>query len=1029
MTRPGPVDLARLRRRPHRTTLYMGIYQPQVALACQINGAISKGAITIPYDNVTEGSPDLVEEGMTMYVGSTPGAMDLGRVRVRSIDGGASEITVAENDHIQWADDAYLKIVRFWEPWAVYPRIVLTDDNIPIFYKDYDIPYTDQNQYFDPVVHLGPHTAAFLEDGVAQIFYSSSGTVDPTDGSTPTGIAWWFEGATTTGSFDSHPGLITYDTPGHYTTHLTVVSNYGKQFTGHRHVMIFDKPGQGDHPPIIGWGFMGLEGSRSAGGYSGRFWLREEADFNKVVPGALVVIFSEDWYGDEKVSIGGNAVGRSNIFFVGYVEDESIEYNSYTSRLEFRVSSLTLIADQKHTFSASLESVGTPTTWYEIADMTVDKAIIHFLRWHTTLLTIADFEMTGDSKHVQYIDFSRGTIFSEVDDLLESTLGADLVADRQGKLWAEINANYTATGSRTPDKYPENMELERCDWIGQIEFDRLVMDRVSFLEHGGVSYSGPATGTFEPHLSGAPGDAPSYEGSVQRRTGLVLEGQDQLNEFTGLMFAALNSKYPRLTVTLAGDYRNIDIAPQEFILLSLDENDTYRRIIWDKKRFLPVSINYQYDARRQFLLQSLILAEETHGPPGETIEIPVDPPYEPYDLPEWELPPLELPPINFPPVISPPPGEGSLVYVCFDHVIARTRNFWDDDPDWETVALASDFPFPDFWGMVLDPANPQGTALVWGGAYIYRTDDLDSANPTWTQVFSNALYPTYDINGIGHVKPWIMGRLWSVAAVRNGGTPGNCPIDSAPCLTHLRAGPSATGWQGFQSGMDVGNIAYPAMIQPATYANGVAYIVGNGYVLYSSIDTGTSWTKRWQRPTGNIGAMIPQPMAHLGNSAGNYIVVAAAGRGAGDPDRMLISSDYGVTWSVYGPTYKGKAYLPIIGSATGYGNLNETYWVHPKTGVGYGMLGPDGSGPFIFAKRTTAWVVLREFVADITPYTLNFSDNGEHHYAMGTASDARILGSEDGGETWLDKEGDFSSAVMDWSAVGSRASICPVWTV
>ena len=123
MSYTTPTQQALLRSRPHRTALNLSIFRPTTALACQVNdGSIARNARTITYNNVTEGSYLSVESGMTLMVGSAPGLDDYGRVRVRSATSGV--ITIAENSYIDWKDDLYLTVLRYWEVWPVYPRII-----------------------------------------------------------------------------------------------------------------------------------------------------------------------------------------------------------------------------------------------------------------------------------------------------------------------------------------------------------------------------------------------------------------------------------------------------------------------------------------------------------------------------------------------------------------------------------------------------------------------------------------------------------------------------------------------------------------------------------------------------------------------------------------------------------------------------------------------------------------------------------------------------------------------------------------
>ena len=134
------------RTRPHRNKLWLSIYEPPTILACRINDvAIEQGAFQLTYDGVTTGAYGDVKYDMMMYVGTTLGGSERGRIRVRTAS--PTVITVAENSHIAWEDDDYLTIVNFYEILARYPRIIHdpADATKTLWYKDYDLVYANQN--------------------------------------------------------------------------------------------------------------------------------------------------------------------------------------------------------------------------------------------------------------------------------------------------------------------------------------------------------------------------------------------------------------------------------------------------------------------------------------------------------------------------------------------------------------------------------------------------------------------------------------------------------------------------------------------------------------------------------------------------------------------------------------------------------------------------------------------------------------------------------------------------------------------
>ena len=253
---------------------------------------------------------------MTLLVGTSSGNDDVGRIRIRSAT--SSQFVVAENS-ISWADNLYLTVLRYWEVWPVYPRIISDPDDSEnvIFYKDYDIAYTDQNSKFGSFVCAGPHRAAYIDEstGKARIYWSSEDT-DPIKG-TLSSYNWAFEGGSPTGSTSANPGYVEYDTPGHYVTRLQVTTSLGVTDTTYRYVSIYHKQGHGSYLPPQKWKLQDISGSRGEGGYTLSIRMYENLDAIK--DGSVVVLFGDDYYGGVKASLGGDSTGNSGIFLVGYV--------------------------------------------------------------------------------------------------------------------------------------------------------------------------------------------------------------------------------------------------------------------------------------------------------------------------------------------------------------------------------------------------------------------------------------------------------------------------------------------------------------------------------------------------------------------------------------------------------------------------------------------------------------------------------------------------------------------------------------
>lgn len=636
--RLSPSNLELLRTRPQSSRLYLSVFSPRIVMQARVNDAgITKGARTITFDTVTAGSHLAIEAGMVLWIGSSSGAKDIGKIRIKSAT--ATTLEVAENSDINWEDDQYLTVYRFWAIDPIYPKLIsdpVNDENV-IFYKDYDVAYTNQNSVLGAFVSMGSHRAAFLEGGSASLWYTASGTA-----ALQTGIAlsydWSFEGGTPSGSALFSPGYILYNTPGHYVTRLIVSGSNGAAESSYRYASIYNPISSGVNLPYLQWQMDSLRGSRDEGGYTASIKLFQPG--TEIEEGSVVVLFSEDYYGDTKVSLGGNGENNSTIFFVGYVMDGSIEYDYEKSTVTFDIGSISSYMKEMDGFSVTVESSAAPATWYQMLDLDIENAIYHYLKWHSTVLKTTDFEYTGDNPKIQFFDADRSSLYDAVDSFLRSAVIGKMVSDRQGKLWAEPDITLSTTGSVS-----SIMNLTYRDWKGSPNIDERTIQDLSYLEMGGIAYSGAYSGTFSALMACAPGGTPAYRGGVERQQGLALNDQNHLNSIVQNLYAHKNYKYRNIDLELAGAYRNLDIAPQEPVNLLVTPEDTVRRLNI-RNDFNISSMDWNYDEEHGILLPSASLNPIVNGDHVEVIVIPATPDEGGYSTPATQVP--RVPAVAFP---------------------------------------------------------------------------------------------------------------------------------------------------------------------------------------------------------------------------------------------------------------------------------------------------------------------------------------------------------------------------------------------
>lgn len=713
-------QLEKLRTRPQRTKLSLFVFTPRPVMKARLNDNISKGAMTIPYGGVFTGSYTSIEKDMTLLVGSKDGAQDYGRIRIRS--GSASSLMVAKNDNIQWVSGSYFTVLRYWDVLPVFPRIIKNPNNETdvIFYKDYDIPHTNQNNILGTFINAGSHRGVFLENGTGTVYYTSTGTLNLANSSMT--YDWAFEGGNPTGSTLADPGNVYYTTPGDYVTRLKITAGNGAVDTTYRYISVKNRIGDGANTPVKKWKASTLSGSRDEGGYSIQFTIYDEIEVSEE---SVIIITSDDWYGGEKISLGGNNENGSSIFFVGYVESGSIKYSWDKSSFEFTASSITSLMKKTTGFSISVESQQAASTWFQLQDMDVRRAIYHYLRWHTTILNTTDVRFRGNDRKIQFFDADRTSLYDAIQNFMTDTLMGSVSSDRQGALYCEVNpVGYdNPTGS-----FSAVMTITKRDWRDEPNIENRPYGAASYIELGGIAYSGANTGTFSAHLSGAPGDTPGWFGSVETDPGgLAITGQEQLNQLSGNLFYDKKFRYPTISMPNAIALRNIDIAPIEAVQVDIQPEDTVlnERI---SNLYYVNGMQFSYDSENEILLSSIDMKSIVSGIPGDTIEIPETPD----DLDDFEFPEFPLPsyPIDTPIyTVTDPANLDNVLWWIYDKGFYYTTNFSDENPTWARMMTNI---LPSYGNPVNFEITASGKVFAHFGRYIFRADSLGSP---WIKVF------------------------------------------------------------------------------------------------------------------------------------------------------------------------------------------------------------------------------------------------------------------------------------------------------
>lgn len=599
--------------------------------------------VQITYDGGS-GTLANVINGMTVLIGSAAGKFDRGIARIRKTPS-ATVFYINETSELNGiANDDYITILDEFLPWQ---RHLVIDGTTALM--DYDVAYSDQHENCLPVVNMGSDWVLSLGD-LDDISISPDASESWVVGSTIASYLWVATGASATSDLDTATPTITYDTAGIYRISCTVTGANSKARTSYRYVYI----DQATIPISAG----SITGEIERGGWSFEVTAYDDVGVTEIRDRSKAILLVERGDG----SVLGYMTGNENILCTGWIEQESIKFSSEYSEVKFRVSGLNYWLGQETSYPCGIGTSGSAATvWTEMEDLTVDKGLWHLMEWRTTALNCCDFYPTEDTKLIPSQSAQLGTLWEQLKIFAYEPLLAEITSDRYNRLFTKISSQLIMPASRD---FPTVLSLQSGDWLGDIEFDRVVS-----LPTTQVYISGIRDDTNDPLFSKAPGKTVSRLGHMFNQDRLLLDNQTQANNLSGLLYARLNNPYRILDINLSAFNPMIDINTNHFVDLTVTASQNSRELSLTNYKLIINRIEHRFENQNGVLTTTIECEGETgsgqdntvHVIPGVTIE-PEDPMLEGY--PNIELPDFEdyswpgLTPVDWnwnPPYLPPEP--------------------------------------------------------------------------------------------------------------------------------------------------------------------------------------------------------------------------------------------------------------------------------------------------------------------------------------------------------------------------------------
>ncbi len=641
-----PDEIAKLRG-PHSCELYLAIRKPNTVYTARLS-SVPSSHDKVAQISFTSGSGTLsnVVAGMSLYVGTTAGAKDLGICRIRKAPQ-TGTFFIGETSEVAWQSDAYLTVVDDFNIWPRHPRIVDTT-----VYMDYDIAYTDQHTVWYPQPNLGPHAVVWLTGATVSVQFDASRSW--AFGTTSRTYSWSAPGAASISGASTATPTITYNAPGYYRVYCSVTAN-GRTTTGVRYVFVFSS----SFPPVRQFRLTSCDGSYSDGGWGFGVEMADQAAMADVEDGALCILFARDHFGDTEGGIGAYS-GRENIVAVGRIIGESIEWNRDHSIVSFNVGGLQETMKRVYMYPSGVEWSSSTGSWTNIPDLTVDKALFHLLLWRSTAHQVMDITLTGDTRLTLEASAGPGTLWEQVSEFV-SQIKAAVGVDQYGCFFAFLEPQLLPSTSRS--LIPIIQSIERADWEN-IHIERREEDETCMVDLSGVSIDSTRSAT--PLFSLSPGHVYKRRGEVEIVERLLLSTQSSSNQLAGLWAGMKNIEFPNITVTLPA-HRVCTLFPAQYYSITISEGDTERGISYSG-RLVPRSVRYHFE--NGALKTTIVCESESIEEPSTDGDIPKEEAIEP-------LPPL--PPVPWPSNKIGP--RNVLVFLEFGG-IWFTTNFHEETPRW-----------------------------------------------------------------------------------------------------------------------------------------------------------------------------------------------------------------------------------------------------------------------------------------------------------------------------------------------------------
>lgn len=502
--------------------------------------------------------------------------------------------------------------------WGMYSRIASS-----IFYKSWDIPYTDQNENVPPVSNSGTWQVAKLASGVSTQPFTlpkeGANTSFAFGGFTISSYLWTLpSGVTLASGFNLTDDVIDVDAvAGRHLVSLTVTDSNANTHTSH--LWLFVSDGTTGTSLSERYVIDDMSGSSTRQGTEITFTITGENLKDVFYPSAAIVL--KQWIKYDSSDLSDGVLIDT---FVGYITHDglNITHDGDIGTATITFASPVLIAKSIVQPSQSLEDVTSPSHWAECnVNLSNPRGhLFYVIQWHTpNLLSMHDFDAPFATPRKKFGTFNTnnlGAAMKVTSDYIAGNLGS--TAD--GKTIMRENPLYMSNTDRNAVANIITWQEQDIDPQRGFSYIKRMGAQLAESFTGAFSYDGTARKAWA---------AAKFWGQGKNKATLVnfivtvAQGITRIKEVIGHYHAEQNSDTRTIHLNLNGLQDVIDPSSMLWVSLNVSSDFDPHGDGFANKRMLPISVDraWSIDDNGVALELTLNVQPETFGQAGEEVLI------------------------------------------------------------------------------------------------------------------------------------------------------------------------------------------------------------------------------------------------------------------------------------------------------------------------------------------------------------------------------------------------------------------------